>query len=569
MDVSHEQKLAVEDLNNVHIISIPGSGKTRTIIAKVKAMVNQGLSDIFLVTFTNASANEMRERLTKECGANHLFNVTVSTIHSLMIAHFIKHLPSYKLLPSEEQATILHDIYKKEFSTKKGYEKFERYVLNPTVDCSDEYKVMLEKYKTILINQRNHTLDNIIQLGVDLMIVGKLPLLGCKYLMVDEYQDCDQHQVRLIILHGKMGVLITTVGDEDQGIFSFAGSLNYQAFLLQEKHLNSTRYSLFTNYRSKQEVLDAGFSLIEKNKGRIKKPYRAFRGKGGVVQHRYFKDQVKESEWVVRDILSKEGKGVLVLARTNALLDVLEEHLIEAKVDFYRKGGGSFFDVIECHLFLSTLNSLSKRNSVGIKRVLDVFFEHDRNDDVVEYVFGEEKKVFFPSEQKSILNALRNSYLWLQRGNVNKCIIVLVDVFLEQLSFRKYKNTYRIKMLSDVLLNKKGTLQQRIFSLNNKDRSIESSILLMSMHASKGLEQEVVYLIGFNNRVIPSSRVTPGVSRVQHLEEERRLAFVGMTRAKNELYISSFKNSAKRVNYYGVSEFIEQIEGIEKYDFTV
>ena len=570
MDVSKQQSLAVGDMGNIHIVAIPGSGKTRTIIAKVKVMRERGYSKIFLVTYTNASAAEMKERLIAECGADVLNEVHVSTFHALMIRHFQQYLPQYQLMPPEEQSTILHQIYVRETKSHEGYDGFEEYILGNSKNQIPEFECLKEIYLTYIDSKHNHTLDNIISSGVSMMLKGELPRFNCNYLMVDEFQDVDEDQVKLVFIHGKMNVPITTVGDDDQSIYGWRNALGYKGFVLQEKVLKSTLYKLTTNYRSRLEILTAAFNMIENNLSRIPKDVIGSRGEGGVIEHHHFHDRLEEAKWIAKQISTSPHVPTLILARTNNNLNYVEMELIEYEIPYNKKDSGQYFNVIACKLYISALRAMATNSEHGMQRILDIIFE-SYGQTIPSDVVLKQSKLFdvqLSPQQKSLINALCNSYQLHKAGRTSDCIRELSESMRVEMEFMGYKLTQRITELGSYLNKFKGNLSQRLTLMSQKNKEKEANVTLMTMHSAKGLERERIYITNFSNRIIPSTRTDGNTSKLAHIEEERRLAFVAITRGKEEVYITSCQNSDSRKGWFGPSEFIQELGEIPSSDHT-
>ncbi|GAA5138389.1 ATP-dependent helicase [Thalassotalea piscium] len=570
MDLSYEQSRPVADLGNIHVVSIPGSGKTRVIIAKVKVMLANGLTGIYLVTFTNKSADEMKERLISECGKSALEDVTISTFHSLMINHFQKYLPSYKLLTPEDKTSILHDIFVKHVKGHEGFSQFEDYVSSSNKSGNELFEQMNEEYKKYLHGKKNNTLDNIVSIGVQLMEKGELPIFDCDYLMVDEFQDTDIDQIKLIIIQGKMGINITTVGDDDQSIYGWRNALGYKGFKLLEKNLNSRQYMLSTNYRSKSEILTPAFTMIANNKYRIEKSVKCQKGLGGRLVHYHFPTRVDEAEFIVQEIQKESNINTMILARTNANLSYVETELIAHNLSYEKAGGAKYFQNTPCHLFLSTLRSIDGNSEHGTQRMLDILFNGQDGDRVEVSAIHSKSKP--PSSltprQQAAFNGISNAYTYLKAFQIDRALDELSESLSIELEFLGYKFWERIPDLAQCLQRLPGNLTQRLAVFNQQTKEVESNIKLMTMHSSKGLESDRVFITCFSNKIIPSTRVNKGVDPTEHVEEERRLAFVAITRGKKEVILTSCENSDARKGWFGPSQFIDELGEIETHDYS-
>jgi superfamily I DNA/RNA helicase len=560
MQLSVEQSKPVTNFDNCHIQSIPGSGKTRVLVAKVSALLALGFNRIILATFTNAAADEMKERIRTECGSL-AYNVKISTLHSLMTNHIKKNLPEFKLVSPEKQSSLLHSIYVQEYQTPLDYIEFEKYYLNGFKHHTNkQYDKLIESYNESLVRNKLYTLTNLISFSVSLIAQNKLPLLNAQHMLIDEYQDCDIDQVKLVIQHARAGVKITTVGDTDQGIYSFAGAINQKAFDLLQTNVSSEQYLLEENYRSYREILDVAFRLVSHNKQRVLKKYRSIRGDGGVVQYRRFENRFYEAEWIVQKI-QREPMETIVLARTNRLLDYVANELEKHQIEFKRINSQGWFDDIAVKLFLTLLDSLLNKDYRILQKTLNVIFVSAKEKISAKLIFNKDKlPVELTKGEIIVVSALRNGNALIASGIIEKGVQSITDGIYPYMEKVGYKNAFLVADVSNILCRMSGTLKTRLFNFNNQKKQESSeTVKLMTIHASKGLEAERVFVFEFSNKVIPASKQSNYISKEQHMAEERNISFVAFTRAKNELYVLCCKNSSRVKDYYGDSIFAAEI----------
>lgn len=569
MMVSSQQSQAVLAKNHTHVIAIPGSGKTRTIIAKTKHLLSQGETSVCIVTYTNASAKEVKERLVLECGNEALQKVTVATFHALMLRHLSEYLPQYTLFSPEERTALLHDVYLKHRGTHRGYEEFEEYSLLHQKNKDGEYEAILSDYYAALTEQKINTLDSVISGALEKMLSGELPLLPCRHLLVDEWQDADEQQLKLVLLHGRSGRVVTTVGDDDQSIYAFRKALGFRAFNAQATHLESQEMQLTVNYRSKQEILDAAFSLIGNNEERITKQPIAMRGEGGVVVHHCFSTRIHEARWVSEKIRCEPNIPTLVLARNRVNLQEIESELAQRDIPYKIRSNTRYYDVTCCKLFISALYSLSKNNKEGMQRLINVLFNDNQEHSSTRVTF--ENIVNPPpselsAEQQAAFYGVRNAIEYFKQGQENQMLSTLAQSVQPELEKIGYQSTERIYQLASKLQKMTGSTARRLSLLSKEATQDDALVELMTIHSSKGLERERVFLMGFSRGVIPTERQTGGTSAYASIQEERRVAFVALTRAKDELYITSYRGTSGQPKRNGPSMFVKELGEIATYD---
>jgi len=171
-------------------------------------------------------------------------------------------------------------------------------------------------------------------------------------------------------------------------------------------------------------------------------------------------------------------------------------------------------------------------------------------------------------QQKSLINSLRNSYRLNKANQVSECISELSEKMTVELKTLGYKFTERIPELALYLGKLKGSLAQRLALMNQQSNNQSANVTLMTMHSSKGLESKRVFVTNFSKRIIPTPNRNECMSETSHEEEERRLAFVAITRGEDSVYITSCENSAARRGYFGRSRFVDEMGDIKSYDHT-
>ncbi|RMG79572.1 MAG: ATP-dependent helicase, partial [Chloroflexi bacterium] len=289
--MNRQQQEAVEAQGHTAIIAGPGMGKTFTITKRAQKMLQAGQS-VCMVTFTRESAREMQVRIGNVdrskfiCGTFHALAAN-QLAESLRVRIMRAGLENFVLRRAFEQAGEEDDELFREIAKEvrdylaghKGRSSLSD-VASDTWECA----------KHIMLKERAIAIEAICALAAELIEQGKLPLLNCQQMIVDEFQDVDRHQLQWILSHAEGGVTITVVGDDDQSIYGFRGSLGTKAFRVLMNRLSPCVIKLSINYRSHSEITNLASGLIEHNKQRIKKSIKAHRGAGGRISTAIYPD---------------------------------------------------------------------------------------------------------------------------------------------------------------------------------------------------------------------------------------------------------------------------------------
>jgi len=564
-DLNKEQLEAVKQKNGPMIILAgAGSGKTRVLTYKVISLIEEGISpdNILMVTFTNKAANEMKERMQKffhKEGKKVSDLPTISTFHALCAkilridGERIAIPRNFLIYDDQDQkdaikeafgllgislkeykpASVLANISqaKNELINEIEYPQFARGHFQEIV--SKTYLV----YQKILKENAALDFDDLILKTVELF--RKEPEILKKYqnkfmyILVDEYQDTNHAQYLLTKLLSQKWNNICVVGDFSQSIYSFRGAdfLNLAKF--KEDFKNTKTFSLSQNYRSTQKILDAASAVISKNNTHpVLKLWTQNQMGEDVTVYESLNEQ-KEAEFIVAQILKLKYENpdfknydFCVLYRTNAQSRVIEEVFIHQGIPYILIGGTRFYERKEIKDVLSYLRVLANpKDKVSLKRIeklgkgkLAKFLEFQKifkNDDATIDILDNVLKAtdyFSLYDEKDEEDAQRLE-------NIKELRSVAIEFpnlnqFLENVSLVEQE------YMPDHIKDEKG----------KKD-----AINLMTLHAAKGLEFKVVFIVGMEEGLFPHSR---SMMDKNELEEERRLCYVGMTRAKEKLFLT-------------------------------
>ena len=616
----------------IRVIAGAGSGKTRALTRRFAYLVNDmGImpGSILCVTFTNKAAGEMRERIRLLTGDNdtgfintfHGFCVTVLQEESYAVSY----PKSFLVLDNNDIDSMLRIIYDERgltlrdmtFSAARDMIEIQKLFKRPEyyLDLIDmSLEALREKYEQAVSAEDAIFFGYLWQqkkcFGLDYNDLIKFTLYifehnesiklkwqkRLEYIMIDEFQDVDELQYRLMeALCGYHGNLFI-VGDPDQTIYTWRGA-NVKFLMDLDRHFKRLRTVMMQeNYRSTPEILAAANSLIDKNRHRIKKELIATLPSGRTVLAHHARDAKGEAEWIAERIgeLKESGaelRDIAVLYRSHFVSRPVEEVFIEKKLPYAIYSGVQFFARAEIKDALSYLRMAAFGDDLAFRRVVNT---PKRNIGVSRMKLIEEYAARNKCSLMDALRALADEPTF--RGTGAAKFISLIDRFMtgqegrpvsELLSAILDESGYE-QMLrtegSQERLDNLAELKQSVFDYetgcgeeatlahylnhialftNNDVAERAGSVKLMTVHAAKGLEFKYVFLCGMNEGVFPSRRVDtmPG------MEEERRLAFVAMTRARERLFLSE----AEGLNLDGSPRFPSRFlldidDGLIEYD---
>ncbi|MBQ0065920.1 MAG: UvrD-helicase domain-containing protein [Firmicutes bacterium] len=587
----------------VRVIAGAGSGKTRALSHRFAYLVNElGIlpGNILCVTFTNKSANEMRQRIHNLTGDND--TGYINTFHGFCVSilqedsHAVSYPKSFLVLDNSDIDEMLKIIYEergltlRDMTFSKARDMIEIIKLNENplyyLDMINmSLEVLHQKYveaqttKDIIFygylyqEKKCFGLDYNDLIKFSLYIFSQNEEIKLKwqkrleYIMIDEFQDIDQPQYELMEVLCAYHKNLFIVGDPDQTIYTWRGANVKYLLDFDLKFNNVKTIMMMNNYRSTKQILDVSNSLIEKNKTRIKKDLFPTLGEGAPVLVYNGQNSNKEAMWIAKEIenLFNEGvssKDICILYRAHYVTRPIEEALLKEKIPYTIYSGVQFFGRAEIKDALSYLRMIAYKDDLSFLRVCNI---PKRN-------LGQRRMAFLKEmaekEQTSLYNTLVNHIEDpIFKGTKANEFISLIEEFASNYSERQisevisellHKSEYE-KMLrtegSQERLDNLAELKQSIFeyettcgeestlehylthvALFSNSDTVEhlDKIKLMTVHAAKGLEFPYVFLCGMNEGIFPSRKV-----RTLHgMEEERRLAFVAMTRAQKRLYLT-------------------------------
>lgn len=556
-DLDPEQKKAVEQTEGpVLILAGAGSGKTRVLTYKIAYLIEKGTKpeNILAVTFTNKAANEMKERILKLVGQTPPY---VGTFHAfcaklLRIDGREIGIPSgYLIYDSDDSLSLVKRIMtdrgisvknfkpssilsaisgaKSELITPDDYEQFARGYFARTV--SEVYR----EYQKMLFDINACDFDDLLMQTVKLF--EKSPqTLGkwagrFEYVLVDEYQDVNRSQYILTKMLASVHKNLTVVGDASQAIYSFRGAdfrniLNFKSDFLDVKVFN-----LEQNYRSTGNILEAANKIISQNNSHPVLKLWTLNPTGEKISIYNAMNEVDEANFVVDRIMSssKSLNCFAILYRTNAQSRTIEEAFLHSNIPYKLYGGVSFYARKEVKDVLAYLKLVANaRDIVSKNRVLKLGKRRFAKFDELAQKLREAKELPKPIEIiETVLEA--TDYLKVIDDGTEQGLMRVENVKELKSVAADYENISQF--LESVTLMEGKVTPEKSF----EQKKQQDSVTLMTIHAAKGLEFDNVFLIGMEEGLFPHSR---SLLEVSQIEEERRLAYVGLTRARQKLYLT-------------------------------
>ena len=587
------------------VIAGAGSGKTRVLTSRVAKLIEDGVrpQNILAITFTNKAASEMRERLYN-MNVSDVDKVFVGTFHSFGLKIIRENLNlcgldrNFSILDSDDVLSLIkkimkdHDIDTKEINPSyvKNRISFIKNELLSDKDISVYFSSNNEhialdiyrEYDQILKKNNSVDFDDLLLLPAKLFKEHKDVLdiyqEHYKYILIDEYQDTNEVQYQMTKLLSNKYRNLFAVGDPDQSIYMFRGA-NYKNILNFERdYPDSVVIPLLVNYRSTQNILDAANEVISHNKERADKKLSSLLGSGEKVRYTQSYDEKHEITLVVEEIKKLHEKGykyndIAVFYRTNAQSRVVEEGVLKSNLPYKVVGSYYFYQRKEIKNLICYLRMLvNPHDDVSLRRVINV----PKRGIGDKYISDLEKKA--KENNISMFDAITDSkglqfkeiILKLQHDMENLSLTELIDKILKESKMLEelesdltLENELRIDNLNEFksitasFESKTGStsvsefLEEISLVADIEEHKVSNdAITLMTLHSAKGLEFKVVFIVGMEDGIFPhqNSFLEPG-----GLEEERRLMYVGITRAKELLFLSSAK---KRMLYGKENETI-------------
>ena len=597
--LNDKQREAASQIDgSILILAGAGSGKTRTITYRIAHMIeNVGISpySILAVTFTNKAAKEMRERVEDLVG-DIAKACTISTFHSFgmrllrMYASEVGYNPNFTIYDTDDQKRIVKAILKGQNISFNGVKLTERDIVSiiskikEEIKTLDEYSVInkqiievYDKYNKALLESNAMDFSDILLNTYKLLqkpeILEKVQN-KYKYIMIDEYQDTNNLQYKIIDLIARKSSNLCVVGDENQSIYGFRGANILNILNFETNYNNAKIVKLEENYRSTTTILDAANELIKNNKSSKDKKLWTQNGKGDLIKVLVCDNGRDEVSRIIEFIRENHQNGVpyrdmTILYRTNAQSRIFEEGLLRYSIPHKVFGGISFYsraeikDIIaylsiivnpQDELNLQRIINVPKRKvgEKGIEKIIAYARENDLN--LLEALSHIKEISGLTAVGKEKLLEMYDIIKELKDLAYTETASYIVQTLIDKVHYIDYINeTYddaeaRIENIEELknsileLENVVGELRlneylENVSLISATDDLEEKSdyVKLMTIHNSKGLEFPIVFLVGFENEIFPGTRA---MLDEKEMEEERRLCYVALTRAEKKLYLS-------------------------------
>ena len=597
--LNDKQREAASQIDgSILILAGAGSGKTRTITYRIAHMIeNIGISpySILAVTFTNKAAKEMRERVEELVG-DVAKACTISTFHSFgmrllrMYGKEVGYNSNFTIYDTDDQKRIVKAILKGQNLSINGVKLTEKDLVSiiskikEQIKTLDEYSVMnkqivevYDKYNRALLESNAMDFSDILLNTYKLLqkpeILEKVQN-KYKYIMIDEYQDTNNLQYKIIDLIARKSSNLCVVGDENQSIYGFRGANILNILNFETNYNNAKIIKLEENYRSTTTILDAANELIKNNKSSKDKKLWTQNGKGDLIKVLACDNARDEVSRIIEIIKKNHQNGIAyrdmtILYRTNAQSRLFEEGFLRYNIPHKVFGGISFYSRAEIKDIIAYLSIIvNPQDELNLQRIINVpkrkvgekgiekiiTYARENNLNLLEAlshikeisgltVVGKEKLL----EMYDIIKELKDlSYTETASYIVQTLIdkIKYIDYIKENYSDAeaRIENIDEFKNSILELENVVGELRlneylENVSLISATDDLEEKSdyVKLMTIHNSKGLEFPIVFLVGFENEIFPGTRAS---FDEKEMEEERRLCYVALTRAEKKLYLS-------------------------------
>ena len=614
--LNNQQKEAVTTTEGpVLVLAGAGSGKTRVLTTRIAYLIEEiGINpfNILAITFTNKASKEMKERIIKLIGSK-AYDMQISTFHSfglsILKAHYnrLGYQKNFTILDSDDSLSVIKKIMREYNMDPKQYNpkairskissaknellmpnEYEKFANN---EYEKKILMVYENYQRKLKINNSVDFDDLLILPIKLFENNGDVLLEYQnrfhYVLVDEYQDTNEAQYKFTKMISAKHKNICVVGDENQAIYSFRGS-NYRNILNFEKDYRDAKVIMLEeNYRSTKNILDAANNVIRNNKSRKEKNLWTSKLDGAKVIYKRAIDESDESLYVYKEIkklidLGKEKSEIAVLYRTNAQSRTIEEMLLRNNIPYKVVGSFYFYKRKEIKDLISYLKFIhntsddtsllriinTPKRGIGEKSIENLINKANELNTSIYEVIASSKELEFKAiiesiiKEKDQLSLTELVELVINRSGMKQELVsektIEADIRLENIEefksiTKNFEDERGVVSLAEFLeeISLVADIEEH---KNNND-----VVTLMTVHSAKGLEFDYVFVIGMEEGIFPHNN---SLMESEQIEEERRLCYVAITRAKEQLWLV---NARKRTifgkeSYNVVSRFIDEID---------
>ena len=613
--LNSEQKKAVTTTEGpLLVLAGAGSGKTRVLTTRIAYLIEElGINpeNILAITFTNKAAKEMKERILTMLGPI-AYKIQISTFHSFGLYLLKRHYSllgynhNFTILDSDDALTIIKKIIKemnldpKEYNPKAVRNKISG-AKNELLDAEDYSKYANSSYEEVIVDiyrkyekklKSNNSFDFDDLLMMPLKLFRDYPNIlkeyqeQYQYILVDEYQDTNEAQYIMVKMLAAKYKNICVVGDESQAIYSWRGA-NYKNILNFEKdYKNAKTILLEENYRSTKTILNAANDIIKNNKERKDKKLWTNNEEGIKIKYHRCYDEKDEANYIKDEIKKLINSGInksdiAILYRTNAQSRNLEEAMLRENIPYKVIGSFYFYNRREIKDLIAYLKLLYNSNDdvnllriinvpkrgIGLKTIENLTSKAMLNNCSIYDIIDSGKELQFKNiieelkQAKDVVTLTELIDLIIDKTGIKEELIsentLEAEVRLENLE--EFKSITRNFEEASGLVSLEEFLEEISLVSDIEEHKNNSDVVtLMTIHSAKGLEFNNVFITGMEEGIFPH---TNSFNEISGIEEERRLCYVAVTRAKQKLYIV---NARKRMlfgqeNYNPPSRFISEI----------
>ncbi|MDD5405554.1 MAG: UvrD-helicase domain-containing protein [Sulfurovaceae bacterium] len=594
-NLNETQQEAVKHIDGpLLILAGAGSGKTKTLTSRLAYLIGEvGIdpANTLTLTFTNKAAMEMRERALKLIDNQTAYPPLLCTFHKFGLLFLKFHIEklgrknNFVIIDTDDKKRLIRTIAKElkiDLSTSfvaSEISKYKNSLLSPEIiiekaQLPDYQKVarIYEAYQKNIVENNLVDFDDLLMLSYEILdqdpVLRKEISQRYTYIMVDEYQDTNELQFKLLNHLASEHNNLCVVGDDDQSIYGWRGANIRNILDFAQIFPKTKTIILDTNYRSTKPILNAANTLIEHNSSRLGKKLISHKGEGGEIKVLHSIDETHEAKTIAIEIKSLLAKGInpkeiAVLYRINALSRSLEEGFTKEKLGFKLIGGMRFYERSEIKDIISYLRVIANpHDDFSLLRIINKpkrGMGKSSVEKLQKMAFGAHSSIFDLGnkiEPKTIQESIgKKAYAsfvqliqdieTLQEESKTGHLSSLINIFEEKIKLKEYYQSLpdgyeRILNIDEfygyfrenVLLNPDLLLEEFLNDISlqsEQDQLEEDTIAIMSIHAAKGLEFEYLYVIGLEEEFFPL------LGDDCNLEEERRLGYVAITRAKSHL----------------------------------
>lgn len=581
-ELNPQQRKVALHLGHCLSIACPGSGKTKMLATKAATLLNEG-EKVCAVTFTRDAAIELRERIMLLADPRAKGNLLVGTFHSvcMLMASPRKHKGEYGRAilakmhsPFTAQWNLVREGVRVSYiirAMRESGAKLQIREASALIELAKEAGQVpthvdpdLQEMVSIYLKLMDEACvidfqDIILRTNLALRDKSMSPL-PVDHLLVDEYQDTDNSQYEWTAHHGRAGIALTAVGDDDQSIYAFRRALGYSGMERFSNEFSALQVQLDINYRCHSEILAAAETLIGRNTERIPKRLYAQKGEGGVVSCERFQDAFSEYAAAAEEAYGALGEraSFAVIARTNDELTLLQAAMHMRGVPHRKTDGRSIFDCPEVQVYAALLRSLIKPVSNDLDQVLAWAGMDSDDASKIRKLFGTSIIIGSKDDFTKARISARGIEIWrtfakrhsawtaqVEQGHLATVNFGVYEWLTETL--QKPHNPAVLDAAQHMFAVDGTSLEAHLAKMRSRELrqsqadkedvrpgSDEPVAVLTTAHGSKGLEYDYVWIVGLNAGQFPSEKSS--------LEEERRLMFVAMTRARKALFLSFSKD---------------------------